>query len=81
MIITCKKATELIEKKDIFGLSKKEAFSLNVHTFLCKTCKKYEKLSEELDHTLRNFFSSQTEEELTLSPEKKEEIKNKLKNK
>ncbi|KXX72205.1 hypothetical protein [Flammeovirga sp. SJP92] len=79
MLISCKKATELIEKKDIFGLTKKEKFSLDVHVFLCAKCKKYQRLSEELDHTLRHFFEAKTDEELKLSDEKKGEIKDALK--
>lgn len=79
MLISCKKATELIEKKDIFGLTKKEKFSLDIHVFLCSKCKKYERLSEELDHTLMHFFNAKSDEELKLAEEKKEKIKDAIK--
>ncbi|MBD0400858.1 hypothetical protein [Flammeovirga sp. EKP202] len=79
MLISCKKATEFIEKKDIFGLTKKEQFQLDLHVFLCAKCRKYQRLSEELDHTLRHFFMNKSDEELTLSEEKKEKIKDALK--
>lgn len=79
MLISCKKATELIEKKEIYGLNKKEDFVLHLHTMMCSKCKKYQRLSEELDNTLRHFFNDKNDADFCLPEEKKEEIRNKVK--
>ena len=41
ILISCLKATQLIEKKKIVGLSIFDRFKLGLHTGMCKVCKSY----------------------------------------
>lgn len=49
MMYSCKKATEIIEKKSIDKLSFYQAIQLKLHLFICKTCQSYQKHSLLLD--------------------------------
>ena len=48
-MLSCKKATELIEKKDLVGLDPIQNMQLSAHMMLCKACKDYEQQSHFLD--------------------------------
>lgn len=48
-MLSCRKATELIEKKQITGLSKKEKIQLSMHTKMCKYCHRYDVQSQQLE--------------------------------
>ncbi len=48
-MLSCKKATELIEKKDLVGLDPIQNIQLSVHIMLCKACKDYKQQSIFLD--------------------------------
>ncbi len=50
------KATEMVEKKNLFGLSWKENMQMKAHTAMCKICKEYEKQSKIIDLALKNHF-------------------------
>ena len=52
MMLSCKKASGLIEKKLHFPLSPVEKVQLIVHTSMCDACKNYQKQSAELDTLL-----------------------------
>ncbi len=52
LMLSCRKATELIEKRIYFKLSKKEEIQLKIHTSVCKACSAYEKQSIELNNIL-----------------------------
>ncbi len=49
MLLSCQKATELIEKKQISGLSRLERWKLAMHLRLCRYCKNYEEQSRQID--------------------------------
>ena len=51
-MLSCEKASELIEKKLNFSLGTKEKVQLFVHTKVCDACKNYEKQSAEMDSLL-----------------------------
>jgi hypothetical protein len=53
-MISCKKATVLIEKKSIVGLSLAEKFQLHVHTAMCSACTNYQKQSILIDNVLKH---------------------------
>jgi len=53
MMLSCKKATELIDKKIHFRLSNKENFQLILHKSMCDACKAYEEHSRFLDGVLK----------------------------
>ena len=44
-LLSCLKATELIEKKMNFKLSAREKLQLRMHKIVCKACNNYEKQS------------------------------------
>jgi hypothetical protein len=51
-MISCKYATELIEKNQSTVLSLSEIFQLHFHTFMCDVCKRYERQSVFLEKIL-----------------------------
>ena len=55
IFISCLRATALIEKKNIAGLSFSEKFKLSLHTRMCKVCKAYITESNILDEGLNNL--------------------------
>lgn len=57
-MISCIKATELVEKNSLFGLSLIELMELRIHNYICKGCKLYEKQSLYIDKMLMNKFSN-----------------------
>jgi hypothetical protein len=57
-MLSCKRATELIEKKSILGLSLKENVQLKVHTKVCDACSQYQKQSKEIDTLLEKHIHS-----------------------
>jgi len=72
--ISCKKATELIDKASFVNLSKAEKVRLTIHLSLCSTCKSYKDESGKLDDMLKHVH----EEEKKLSSDEKEQLLNKL---
>jgi hypothetical protein len=52
LLLSCLKATELIEKKFHFELSVKEKLQLKIHTMMCEACSKYEKQSIFLEKAI-----------------------------
>lgn len=71
LMLSCKKATGLIEKKSVFGLSWKENIQLKVHTKMCDACSTYQKQSKEIDTLLEKHICS-TDETFTPELENKE---------
>ena len=49
LLLSCLKATELVEKKIHFGLSAKEKLQLRMHKMMCHVCTSYEKQSVFLE--------------------------------
>ena len=59
-MLSCKKATELIEKKSLVGLSWKENVRLRMHTTMCDGCTAYQKQSRLLDKLLQYHITEPT---------------------
>ena len=57
-MLSCKKATELIEKKYVLALSLKEKVQLYMHKSMCDACTAYEKQSKKIDELLHNHIHS-----------------------
>lgn len=57
-MVTCKKATEMVERNNQKDLSKKELMILKFHLLLCKACKRYELQSRQIDTLLKKYLSS-----------------------
>lgn len=53
-MLSCKRATELIEKRTFVGLSFKEKVQLSMHKSMCDACTAYEKQSKKIDELLKN---------------------------
>ncbi|MFA6456065.1 MAG: hypothetical protein WCW40_04520 [Bacteroidota bacterium] len=53
LMVSCKKATELIEKNSIAGLSLTEKLQLRMHTAMCSACTNYQKQSLYIDTLLK----------------------------
>lgn len=56
-ILSCKKTTELIEKKSVVALSFKEKMQLYMHKSMCDACTAYEKQSKKIDELLHQYTS------------------------
>ncbi|MDP1675550.1 MAG: hypothetical protein Q8L88_01700 [Bacteroidota bacterium] len=54
LMISCKKATGLIEKRSVIGLSFAEKFQLHIHTAMCSACTNYQKQSVLIDNMLKH---------------------------
>ena len=52
LMLSCKKASELIDRKFIFGLNWKENIQLKLHTKMCDACTNYQKQSKAIDGIL-----------------------------
>lgn len=70
-MLSCKRATELIEKKSILGLSWKENVQLKVHTKMCDACSHYQKQSKEIDTLIDKHIHSTDENKVPEMENKK----------
>ncbi len=77
-MLSCKKATELIEKRSVTGLSLREKLQLKMHTSMCSACQAYEGQSKTMDHALEEFTRTREEPGIALSDEARARILNKL---
>jgi hypothetical protein len=57
LMLSCQKATELIEKKGFAGLSPVESLKLFFHKSMCSACAAYEKQSRLMDRLFRENAS------------------------
>ena len=56
LILSCKKATELIEKRSVVKLSFKEKVQLRMHKSMCDVCTAYEEQSRKIDELLHKHI-------------------------
>ncbi len=52
MVLSCRKATELIDKKSVVPLSVTESIQLKVHKKICEACRVYESQGKKIDGIL-----------------------------
>ena len=74
LMLSCKKATELIEKKSLLTLSSKGNIQLKVHTKMCDTCTNYQKQSKEIDVILEKHVHDEEAMPLLENKQLKESI-------
>lgn len=55
-MLSCKKASALIDKKIEIKLSWKENMQLTMHKSMCDACTAYEKQSKKIDELLHGHF-------------------------
>lgn len=80
-MLSCRKTTELIEKRSWIGLSRKESIQLKMHTAMCKACSAYQKQSEWLDKMIYPQFNdphTESNDDIIENKELKERIISKL---
>lgn len=66
LMLSCKKASELIDKQLLLNLSLKERLMLKIHTRLCEACFEYEKQSKLLDKLLLKHISTSEESQIPI---------------
>lgn len=74
LFYSCKKATELIEKEKIAGLSSVEKVRLKLHLSMCKECNAYKHSSDVID---QKFTTIHHAKEAT-GKDEIEEMKNRM---
>jgi hypothetical protein len=79
LLLSCKKATFLIEKRELSSLSFIERIQLKLHTSMCEACRIYEKQSKIIDEALSQWIKAAAEKKEFLSKEVKEKIISELK--
>jgi len=81
-MLSCKKATELIEKRSLIRLSFREKVQLRLHKSMCDACTAYEKQSKKIDELLHNHIHDTDMEHTTILKNEtlKEQIINNLPN-
>ena len=57
LMLSCKKASELIDKKSIVKLSVKESVMLKMHVSMCDACAAYQKQSVLLTNLLHKHIN------------------------
>lgn len=81
LMLSCLKATGLIEKKLNFSLGKREGLQLLLHKSMCQACTNYEKQSLLLDKSLKQqvrYLGEWQPKELRLSDDFKKKLLKKL---
>lgn len=80
LMLSCKKASELIDKKSVVNLSMKEYVMLYMHTAICDGCKEYQSQSKILDNLLKQHLQKTDETEIPqiINNELKQQIISKL---
>ncbi|WP_375584489.1 hypothetical protein [Cyclobacterium xiamenense] len=81
MLLSCKEATALIEKKAVFPLTFHEKCRLYLHVKLCLVCKLYQHQSQTIEKALSKWIHSEGTPEERLSEQKKVEIIEEIKKK
>ena len=75
LFLSCKKASELIEKKAEEKLSAIEEMQLSVHLSMCKACSSWKTQSKKLDQILKKRLKQkEIEYSSSLSDEHKKQI-------
>ena len=77
-MLSCKKASLLIEKKLLVKLSAKEKIQLTLHKSMCDACTAYEKQSKKMDEILKHHIHDNPNSELVQNDGLKEKISKSL---
>ncbi|MFP9113579.1 hypothetical protein ACLI1A_06535 [Flavobacterium sp. RHBU_3] len=64
--ISCKKATGLIDKRQLVSLTVSETIQLRIHTTICSICRRYEKQSAWIEQAVKHL-QEQKPKDLKLS--------------
>lgn len=72
-MLSCKKATELIEKRLVTKLTTVEQIQLKMHTVVCSNCSTYESQSDIIENCIAQIHQP-VKKPMKLSSERKEQI-------
>lgn len=75
MMISCKRATELVEIQFEKKLSFKQRFQLKLHLILCKVCDIYANQSTKLNQMILKFVGNKT---VIITPTDTQKLKNEI---
>lgn len=74
LFLSCKRAAELIDRKESGEITGVERFQLRLHTSMCRACTAYEKQSKLLEKLLEKQLKSKVH----ISEAEKAELKRKI---
>lgn len=77
-MISCRKASELMEKKHFVGLNLFEKVSLSVHTSMCDACKNYQDQNDLMEDTLKDHLKNAHPKNLSEEVEMPESLKSSI---
>jgi len=78
VIYNCKKATLLIEKREMASLTFKEAFELRLHLFGCSFCRIYKKQSAVINQMVKQLFHDSSHVGAKLDDTFKQELQGRI---
>ena len=82
IMLSCTKATELIEKKSMDGLTLTDNIRLSMHTAMCSACKQYAKqsllLNSAISQQLNEAPENKTKNKSLLESQARERIQKEL---
>ncbi|MEP0367878.1 MAG: hypothetical protein ABJN36_18680 [Cyclobacteriaceae bacterium] len=79
IMLSCKKAAFLIDKKEHKRLSPIRKLQLKIHTFICEACHSYEKQSRTIGNAISHCFGDKYLEDRPLPTNVKDRIMNQIK--
>ncbi|UEG54868.1 hypothetical protein LLH06_07810 [Mucilaginibacter daejeonensis] len=77
----CKKATLLIEKKQIESLTLREKLELKIHLAGCSVCRIFEKQSVMINQMVKDLFKESAQRDIKLADDYKKELQQKIEEK
>ena len=78
MMLSCRKATELVEKRAVQGLTTTERIRLRVHLSMCRACSGFEHQSRVIDKALTRLMHQSEADNGSLDEEAKERIRQRI---
>lgn len=80
LVLSCKEATELVEKREVTALTSRQRLQLKIHLWICSACRSYAKQSHLMNKMLERFVTSSTEEIHCMDDTSKAKILRHIKN-
>ena len=78
IIYNCKKATYLIDKKEMGAISLRERIELRIHLFGCSFCRIYGRQSRVINQMVRELFRNSMQAERRLDDAFKHELQERI---
>ncbi|MDJ1496260.1 hypothetical protein QNI19_25200 [Cytophagaceae bacterium DM2B3-1] len=74
----CRKATFLIEKKQLASLTLREKLELRIHLAGCSICRTFEKQSILINRMVKDMFTNSQHQQFTLDDDYKKQLQDKI---